>query len=360
MIPLGDSFFSTIAGSAAALLGLSFFALIFFLTELFRRYEYEDLALPVHPNMLRSRLQILHEDRRKLPEHITDLALLDRDPLVVFSAFSVGVSWNMYFVSLVVSLTAVSGRFANVWVFAFELLAFWCFLTFSLIVRNKKRDELATYRTRDEHFWIAFEWVFVGLWLLGVACTFIAAFAMTSGVYLVDFKRLAFWSNFGIDDMTMVISILKIISLGGLFFGLYVTNKDLFVYFKSKTSDRMRRKWLLNFIEDRYPQLKKKIAVTIASQSEPAVAELKKLWNEGCPPAEFVWHDGCPPVKFVQAGFSPLLGKPDARWQCLLARESSVASWMFDVSGLALWASALEQFLVQSGTDLTIALREES
>ena len=138
MIPLSDSFFSTIAGSAAALLGLSFFALIFFLTELFRRYEFEELSLPIHPDMLLSRLQILSEAQRKLPEHITDLALLDRDPLVVFSAFSVGVSWNMYFVSLVVSLTAVSGTFANAWVFAIELLAFWCFLTFSLIVSKKQ------------------------------------------------------------------------------------------------------------------------------------------------------------------------------------------------------------------------------
>ena len=194
MIPLGDSFFSTVAGSAAALLGLSFFALIFFLTELFRRYK--GIALPVHLDMLRSRLQNLSEDRRKLPEHITDYALFDNDPLVVFSAFSVGVSWNMYFVSLVVSLTAVSGTFANVWVFAVELLAFWCFLTFSLLVRNKKRDELAPYRTRDEHFWAAFEWTFVGFWLVGVVFTFIAALAMNYGTHFAVFDRLAFWSNF--------------------------------------------------------------------------------------------------------------------------------------------------------------------
>ena len=295
MIPLSDSFFSTIAGSAAALLGLSFFALIFFLTELFRRYEFEELSLPIHPDMLLSRLQILSEAQRKLPEHITDLALLDQDPLVVFSAFSVGVSWNMYFVSLVVSLTAVSGTFANAWVFAVELLAFWCFLTFSLIVRNKKRAELATYRTRDEHLWTILEWLFDGLWLVGVVFTFIAAFAMTSREYYIDFKQLAFWTNYGIDNMTMVVSILKIISLGGLFFGLYVTNKDFFVYFKSKTSDRMRRQWLLNFIDTRYPKLKSEVAATIASQGVPAAAKLKELWNNGCPPAEFVREEAIRP-----------------------------------------------------------------
>ncbi len=337
MIPLGDSFFSTIAGSAAALLGLSFFALIFFLTELFRRYEYEDLALPVHPDMLRKRLKILGKGRRKSPEHITDLALLDGDPLVYFSAFSVAVSWNMYFVSLVVSLTAVSGTFANVWVFAGELLAFWCILTFSLIVRNKKRSELVTYRTRDEHLWAAFEWAFVGIWFMGAACTFIAAFAMGPVIYFVDFKRLAFWSHFGIDNITMVVSILKIISLGGLFFGLYVTNKDFFVYFKSKTSDRMRRKWLTDFLRVRYPQLKETINEIMVSKGGPDTKELKKLW-----------HEGCPPVEYVRAGCSPLLGKPDARWESLLASEGRVATWMFDVSGLALWASALEQLIIQS------------
>ena len=339
MIPPGDSFFSTIAGSAAALLGLSFFALIFFLTELFRRYEDEDLALPIHPDVLRSRLQILDKAHRELPEHITDLALFDGDSLVSFTAFSVGVSWNMYFVSLVVSLTALSGTFANVWVFAVELLALWCFLTFSLIVRNKKRTELATYRTRDEHFWAIFEWVFVGFWLVGIVCVFIAASAMTFGTYFVGFKLLAFWSSFGIDDTTIVVYVLKIISLGGLFFCLYTTNKDFFIYFKSKTSDHARRQWLLSFIEDRYPQLETRIAVAIASRHKPAATELKELWN-----------DGCPPARFVRDGLSPLFGKPDARWQCLLARERGVASWMFDVPGLALWESTLEQFLVLNET----------
>ena len=338
MIPLGDSFFSTIAGSAAALLGLSFFALIFFLTELFRRYEYEELALPVHPDIFRERLKSLDKDRRTLPEHITDFTLLDGDPLVVFSAFSVGVSWNMYFVSLVVSLTAVSGTFANVWVFAFELLAFWGFLTFSLIMRNKMRRQLATYRTRDEHLWAAFEWTFVFLWLVGVICTFIAAFAMDSGTYLVDFKRLAFWNNFRIDNMSMVISVLKVISLGGLFFGLYVTNKDLFVYFKSRTSDQMRRRWLLNFVAVSYPKLKEKVNASIALHDVPVADEINTLWN-----------DGCPPVEYVRNGFSPLFGKPDARWGCLLASECNVASWMFDVSGIALWASDLEKALIQNG-----------
>jgi len=343
MIPSSDSFFSTVAGSAAALLGLSFFALIFFLTELFKRYDHENLALPVHPDILRSRLKLIAEARRKLPKHVTDIDLFDHDPLVVFSAFSVGVSWNMYFVSLVVSLTAVSGTFANVWVFAVELLAFWCFLTFSLIVRNRKRDELATYRTRDEHFWAAFEWLFVFLWLAGVVCTFIAAIATTSFAVFVDFKRMTFWSYFGVDDRTMVISILKIISLGGLFFGLYVTNKDFFVYFKSKASDRMRRKWLLEFMKDRYPQLRNKINATIALQDKVASTALKDLWNEGCPPEEY-----------VRSGFSPQRGAPDTRWECLLARKKYVASWMFDVPGLALWESKLEQFLAQSVTDLPI------
>lgn len=337
MIPLGDSFFATVAGSAATLLGLSFFALMFFLTELFRRYEYEELSLPVHPDMLRSELQFLSEAHRNLPEHITDLDLLDRDPLVVFSAFSVGVSWNMYFVSLVVSLTAVSGTFANAWVFSFELFAFWCFLTFSLIVRNKKRKELATYRTRDEHLWAAFEWAFVGVWFLGTVCTFIAACAMTPAVGIWNFNRLAFWSTFGIDNITMVVSILKIISLGGLFFGLYVTNKDFFVYFKSKTSDRMRRQWLFYFIDNSYPNLKRRIAAITSSHSESGTSEPRDLWNEGCPPPKF--------VRTASSAHS----NPNVRWRYLFdkVRRRAVATWMFDVSGIALWESALEQQIVQ-------------
>ena len=55
-------------------------------------------------------------------------------------------------------------------------------------------------------------------------------------------------------------------------------------------------------------------------------------------------------MKFIRAGFSPLLGKADARWQCLFSRErrGSVATWMFDVSGIALWVAALEQLLSHS------------
>src|SRR5437879_5137069 len=96
-------YFSTIAASAAALLGLSFFALIFFLTDLFRRFG--GLALPVHPHELQAHDEGQSgRDRIEHPEHITDLSLFDGDPLVVFSAFSVAVTWNLYFVSLVVSL----------------------------------------------------------------------------------------------------------------------------------------------------------------------------------------------------------------------------------------------------------------
>ena len=335
MIPASDaSFFSTVASIAATLIGLSFFVLIFFLTELIKRYK--GLALPVHHEMLRSRLQDIGEEQRKLPEHITDFGLFDSDPLVFFSAFSIAVSWNLYFVSLVVSLTAVSSTFANAWVLAIELIAFWFIFRFSLKTRNAKRDELAPYRTREEHFLGVFEWIFKGLWLMGMALIFIAALAMDYGTHYVYLNRLAFWSTCGIDNMTMVLSILKIISLGTLCFGLFVTNKDLFVFFKSKTSDQMRRLWLVEFVQG-YPELKKKVEASIAAQGEPAATEFKTLWNEGCPT-----------VKYVRDGFSPSQGKPDVRWEYLLTGKHSVASWMFDVSGISLWVSDLENSLIQN------------
>ena len=174
MIPIADcSFFSTVAGSAAALLGLSFFALIFFLTDIFKRYQ--GLTLPVHQDMLKSRIKSFDGFKIKSPENISDYELFDGDPLVVFSAFSVGLTWNMYFIALVLSLTAVSGNLANIWVFTIEICSFWCFVTFSLITRNTKRDQLATYRTRDEHFWTILEWAFVALWGIGALLTFVVA-----------------------------------------------------------------------------------------------------------------------------------------------------------------------------------------
>lgn len=310
MTPIADSsFFTAVAESAAALLGLSFLALSFFLTSLFPRYS--GLALPVHLESLRSRLLSLGEGQLCLPQHVTDFRLFDSDPLIVFSAFSVGVSWNMYFVGLVVSLTALSGKFDNPWVYTAELSVFWCFLTFSLTVRNMKRDQLATYRTRDEKLWEVFEWMFILLWWLGAVFTFITAF-------------------YG-DTVTWI---LKAISLGGLFFGLYVTNKDFFVYFKSRTSDEMRGKWLHQFITHRYQGLKNEVDASLAKASEPQIIEIESIWNEGCPPAVY-----------VRDGFSPANGKPDARWRCLLAGGDSVASWMFDVPGIDLWVANIEKIL---------------
>jgi hypothetical protein len=78
--------------------------------------------------------------------------LLDGDPLVVFIAFSIAVSWNLFLLPFTIGLTA-GHTGASLSLLALELLAFWCTLGFSFYVRNKKIIELNPYLTREELLW---------------------------------------------------------------------------------------------------------------------------------------------------------------------------------------------------------------
>jgi hypothetical protein len=157
----------------------------------------------------------------------------------------------------------------------------------------------------------------------------------------LDFmRRLTFWvwTYFAVTPVAMVVLVLKVVCLGGLFFALYIINKDLFVYFKARASDEMRQRWLRKFT-DRYSYLAQRVSAAKASKDEELVEKIKELWNNGCPSSKYILDGFSPrPSNISESG-------PDVRWKYLLEGKKSVAVWMFDVPGIARWESELENLL---------------
>lgn len=98
-------YFLNVAVIAGTLLGLSFVTLAFFLSDLLKRYE--ETALPAF--RVADPSESLLGVPLVSPESMTDLQLLDGDPLIVFMAFSVAVTWNLFLLPLVIGLTAAWG-----------------------------------------------------------------------------------------------------------------------------------------------------------------------------------------------------------------------------------------------------------
>src|SRR5437899_1437503 len=97
------SYFLNVAVIGGTLLALSFVTLQFFLADLLKRYE--STALPVFPSrdFETSEQPSEHLD---LPDSLKDQVLFDGDPLVIFMAFSVAVTWIQFVVPLTIGLTA--------------------------------------------------------------------------------------------------------------------------------------------------------------------------------------------------------------------------------------------------------------
>lgn len=350
------TYFSTMAGIAATLLGLSFLALTFFLTSVFSRYD--RLALPIFLEESRSRGGRRHSDdpargdygilvrfspgRQKADEadvqrspiDITDWQLFDGDPLVVFVAFSTGVSWNLYFLALTLGITATSGGFTAAWLVAGELLFFYVFFVLSLILRHQKYMVLRTYRTGDERLWTPGEWL-AGI-LFGGATLFACWVAVTQlcGGSRQGICALALSSAANSTAEGAFLVVLKVLSVLALALGLYVTNKDFFVFFKAKMSDEMRERWLRDFV-GAYPQLMQRVNAALETTPADGTGD----------PLRRLWHDGCPPPSYIREKFSPNAGDSNERWRRLLEGASTVAAWMFDVPGIAAWAYDLDYCL---------------
>src|ERR1700687_1401876 len=245
------SYFLNIAVIAGTLLGLTFVVLAFFLVDLFKRYE--DVSLPVFrargADKPDGQLHYL-----KLPISLTDQELMDGDPLVVFIAFSVAVTWNLFLLPLTIGLTVAWSGVRTV-VLAGELFLFFCVLVFSFIVRNIKIAELRPYLTRDELLWPYIGSAALALYAASTTGVLIAVFAPASSVI----AQLAIWNRWGIPNEQVILALLKGICIVALLLGTYTTNKDMFIFFKSVAAERMRQRWLHGFLKDTYKSLPNRV-----------------------------------------------------------------------------------------------------
>jgi hypothetical protein len=333
-IPQDDVlFFLNVAVIGGALIGLAFVSLTFFLVDLLKRYK--KTALPVFRHREKPARNEQTRRFRKMtpPDSMTDFELLDGDPLVVFIAFSVSVTWNFFLLPLTIGLTAGWGG-ARLSILAVELFISLIFLTFSVLVREIKIRELKPYLTREELFWP----YFTGMaFLLFAGTTGVVAIAAMHDIY-PGIDHLAFWNRWSITDEHAAVFMLKAVCILSLLLGTYTTNKDMFIFFKTVAAERMRQRWIEAFVQETYPDLKKRVesAIKDIPAEEQKVDLLVCRWNHGHPDA-ISTHDALKKAgpKFVHE-----------LWVELINRRSGAASWMLDIPSIANWAADLEDMLV--------------
>jgi hypothetical protein len=323
------SYFLNIAVIGGTLLGLTFVALVFFLVDLLKRYD--EISLPV----FRARDAGKPDGKPhylKPPVSLTDQELLDGDPLVVFIAFSVAVTWNLFLLPLTIGLTAAwSG--IRIGVLAAELFLFFCALVFSFVVRNIKIAELRPYLTREELLWPYIGGVALVLYAASTTVVLIAAISPVSPTI----ARLAVWNRWGITDEHAILSLLKGTCIVALLLGTYTTNKDMFIFFKSIAAERMRQRWLRGFLKDTYPSLRGRVKNAEAHGNKA----LKEIWNSGYPPHLTSSHQS--------------LRKADIEvmhriWNEIAKHDQSVPGWMIDVASIAAWADRVEHCISSGST----------
>lgn len=348
----GDiNYFSTLASIAATLVGLSFLSLSFFFTGLLDRYQV--LSLPVY--RFEDDPELCYEFESV--EQIPDRNLFDSDPLVIFAAFSVAFSWVLYFLALVLSITAISGTFAQPLVIAPEMLFFLVVLFLSVRVRRAVYlHHLRVYRTGEEIHWPLLERLFLcsyGAAVLSIIVLVIASM-LGNGPLGLRLWRAMQWLGVAGHVNTLYVGSLKVVCALAMFVGLYVLNKDMFIFFKAKASDQMRQRWLHEFTSRRYPALQRRVHQIVAGR--PADKAVKALWNGGCPPDDFIRPDLHPHTKLrdqSETSYPGVALRPAFahQWTELLNQRQGVAAWMFDVPGISRWVHKLEQLCDSIGDD---------
>lgn len=322
------TYFSNIAVIGGTLVGLTFVVGTFFLLDLLHRYE--QVSFPVfrerNPDDARSLSR-----HSKHPHSLNDHELFDGDPLVVFIAFSLAVTWNLFLMPLAVGLTAAWGG-ARLAVIAVELAVFCVILVFSFRVRTRKIEQLCPYLTRDELLWPAFAGIGLGIYILGVLVVVISTLTEHPTV-----RRFALWQHYGIPDDRAAIFAIKTVCVLSLLVGTYTTNKDMFIFFKTMAAERMRQRWLQDFIRDAYPRLEQQVARHKSKLSESALRQdaVVQAWNHGVPKT-ISTHDA---IRNAGDVFT------DALWQDLHRRQGGTPVWMLDIPRIADWAAQLEDVL---------------
>lgn len=335
IVSLDDAtYFVNMAVIAGALIGLTFIALNLFMVDMLRKYE--DTALPV----FRERETV--ESSRKPstpnpPESLTDYELLDGDPVVVFMAYSVAVTWSLFLLPLVVGLTA---SWTKRWgVLAAEMLVFSLLLASNFYVRNEKVKQMKPYLTREELLWPLMSGVAFVLYLSTFLALFFAAFpAMVPGVL-----RQSAWISRSFTGDQFAMFLVKTSCIASLVLGTYTVNKDMFIFFKSAAAERMRDCWLKTFIQNTYPQLQEKVGTATSSMSvEVREADgLWRLWERG--PALIATHD------FLRKALNT--DSTHVLWRRLVSGSGGVPIWMLDIPSIARWASEVQKALDESLLD---------
>jgi hypothetical protein len=328
------TFFLNLAVVGATLFGLTLVALSSFLPELMKRFEKS--ALPAFPHRDERR----HGLRLLKPYSLSDQELMDGDPVVIFVAYSIGVSWNLFCMPLAMGFTAA---LMGTWSALICSVEFGLFLTFAFISlrgRQTSIEKMRIYMTREEPAWPIFIWIiFI---LMASTDLFTLAVALKSKWALIAsyFTRLG-WERF--DDHT-AFAIYKITCIFVLVLGTYTLNKDFFIYFKVFTLGKVRRAWLDEFLRD-FESLKSNVhrVLNHLPTNSAQFRELSEAWSEGVPLLESM-HDQFRGEDFAADRL--------ALWNKMLQEKYRGSDWMLEVTDIAIWEGRVKKALENSSTHL--------
>ncbi|MGO9540974.1 MAG: hypothetical protein ACLPN2_10330, partial [Terriglobales bacterium] len=264
------------------------------------------------------------------PESLTDFELLDGDPVVVFMAFSVAVSWSLFLLPLVIGLTEAWSRRWGV--LSIEMFVFSGLLASNFVVRSQKVKLMRPYLTREELLWPLMSGTAFMLYLSTATVLLFAAFPSTVPLSL----RLSAWNRFGFTIDQVGMFLLKTSCIASLVLGTYTVNKDMFIFFKAASAERMRGCWLKDFFANTYSKLDERVHHATAHMTSE-VKEADGLWNE--------WKEGPTSISDHNAFKEPHSEPARVLWEKLVKRRGKVPIWILDIPSIAHWAFDIERKL---------------
>jgi len=338
------TYFINVAVIAGALIGLTFIALQLFMVDMLTRFEAS--AFPVFRSRENHKLRF-RPIRRDTPAALTDAELLDGDPLVVFMAFSIAVSWSLFLLPLVIGLTAAWNKRPGL--LAIEMFVFSLILFFNFRVRSQKVNQLNPYLTREELLWPLISGAAFVLYVVTGLVLLAAAFPAVVPHRFGPSSWIWFGSSYGEDAAFL----LKFSCIASLVLGTYTVNKDMFIFFKSASAERMRQCWLQEFVTNIYPDLAARIRALESKMLGNTFdsSHLARRWRYG--PASISTHDS------FKKGDSP---SARGLWTALISPPPDTESrgtniqpkpepplpvpvWLLDVPAIARWVSEIEREL---------------
>jgi hypothetical protein len=321
------TFFVNVAVISGALIGLTFIALNLFMVDMLRRYE--GTALPVFRER-ETKDSARRPSNLKLPESLTDFELLDGDPVVVFMAFSVAVSWSLFLLPLVIGLTEAWNRRWGV--LSAEMFVFSGVIASNFVWRNHKVKQMRPYLTREELWWPLMSGTAFLLYLSTATVLLLAAFPNIIPLHI----RLSAWNALGFTFEQAGAFLLKTSCIASLVLGTYTVNKDMFIYFKAASSETMRGCWLKEFFANRYSKLDERVHHATSHMS-PEEKQVDWLWNQ--------WNEGPTSISDHGSFNGPRSEAASLLWKKLVESRGKVPVWMLDIPSIARWSWDLENEL---------------